>query len=88
MTPIIAGSALDPRRVRGERIYLAALGTYKRAPVLPLEKVDNNAIIPLHIPFPARPSKFHKFKVAPAVPIWFFDVRLFKDAIEILVQSV
>jgi hypothetical protein len=53
-----------------------------------LEKVDNNAIIPPHIPFPARSSKFHEFKVATAIPIWLFDVRLLEDAIEVLVQSV
>jgi hypothetical protein len=55
---------------------------------LSLEKVDNNAIIPPHIPFPARSSKFHELQVIAAIPIWFFDVRFLKDAVEVLMQSV
>lgn len=53
-----------------------------------MEKVDNNTIVPLHIPFPARSSKFHEFKESAAIPIRFLYVRFLKYAIEIFVKSV
>ena len=53
--------------------YLVAFRTYQRALVLSLEKIDNNAVIPLHIPFPTRACKLHEFRVAAAIPVWFLE---------------
>jgi hypothetical protein len=77
---------VSAREMMGKRyrIYLAAHWTYKCAPILSLEKVHNHTVISFHIPLPARPSQFHEFKVAPTMPIWFFDVRLLEDAVEVL----
>ena len=77
----------DPQ-VESRCPHLLAFWTYQGALVLPLEKVDNDAVIPFHITFPARSCELHEFEIAAAIPIRFLNIRFLEYAVEILVQPV
>ena len=80
-------SAQEPK-VENQRPHLLALRTYQCALVLPLEKVDDDAVIPFHVTFPARSGEIHEIDIATAIPIRFLDIRFLKYAVEILMQSI
>jgi hypothetical protein len=56
---------------------------------LALEKIHNDAIVALLVPFPALLAQFGELgRPASGLPVGLLDVRLLLDPVEVLVQPV